>query len=73
MAYNSYFPTGYQTFPQVYPQPTPQQMNPQQVYPQNVPQQNSGIVWVQGIEGAKSHPVGAGQSIHLRRLTNTAT
>lgn len=63
MAYNSYFPTGYQGYPQVYPQPTPQQMNPQQVYPQNT--QNSGIVWVQGIEGAKSHPVAAGQAVLL--------
>lgn len=65
MAYNSYFPTGYQPFPQVYPQQTPQQMNPQQVYPQNTQNQNSGIVWVQGIEGAKAHPVAAGQAVLL--------
>lgn len=29
------------------------------------PQSNSGLVWVQGIEGAKSHPVSAGQSVLL--------
>ena len=35
-------------------------------YPAYQPQQQSGgLVWVQGIEGAKSHPVGAGQSILL--------
>jgi len=56
MAYNNYFPQGYQPYPQVYPQ----QMNPQ--YPQN---QTNGIVWVQGIEGAKAHPVGAGQAVLL--------
>lgn len=62
MAYN-FFPTGYQPYPQIYPQNAPQQMNQQQVYPQNT--QNSGIVWVQGIEGAKAHPVAAGQSVLL--------
>lgn len=49
MAYNSYFPTGYQPY-----------------YPQNFQQpQQSGVIWVQGIEGAKAHPVGAGQSALL--------
>lgn len=62
MAYN-FFPTGYQPYPQAYPQQAPQQMNPQQIYPQN--QQSNGIVWVQGIEGAKSHPVQAGQAVLL--------
>ena len=52
MAYNNYFPTGYQGYPQSYPQ----------VYQQN---QSSGVVWVQGIEGAKAHPVAAGQSVLL--------
>ena len=28
-------------------------------------QQNSGLIWVQGIEAAKSYPVSAGQSILL--------
>ena len=50
MAYNNYFPAGYQPFNQ-----------PQQMYPQA----NNGIQWVQGIEGAKAHPVGAGQSVLL--------
>lgn len=54
MAYNSYFPAGYQP---VYPQ------NYLQNYPQ-APQQN-GVTWVQGIEGAKAHPVNAGQSALL--------
>lgn len=49
MAYNNYFPVGYQ----------------QQFYPQAQPQQNSGVVWVQGIEGAKAHPVSAGQAVLL--------
>ena len=58
MAYNSYFPAGYQP---VYPQSYPQN------YPQVAPQapQQSGVIWVQGIEGAKAHPVGAGQSALL--------
>lgn len=47
MAYNYYFPTGYQPF-------QPQIQQPQ-----------SGVVWVQGIEGAKAHPVAAGQSVLL--------
>lgn len=29
------------------------------------PQQSGGLIWVQGIEGAKSHAVGAGQSVLL--------
>lgn len=62
MAYN-FFPAGYQ--PQTYPQAYPQQMNQPQMYQQNAPQNQSGIVWVQGIEGAKAHPVAAGQSVLL--------
>lgn len=50
MAYNNYFPVGYQ-----YYQPP--------VQPANSPQ--NGVVWVQGIEGAKAHPVAAGQSVLL--------
>lgn len=50
MAYNSYFPTGYQ---QPYYQPQMQQP------------QNQGVVWVQGIEGAKAHPIAAGQAVLL--------
>lgn len=58
MAYNSYFPTGYQ---QMIP-------NYQQQF-QNVPQaQNNaqnGMIWVQGVEGAKAYPVAAGSNVLL--------
>lgn len=57
MPYNNYFPMGYQqNYPQVYPQQQPQA--------QQQPQNNS-IVWVQGIEGAKAHPVAPGQAVLL--------
>ena len=50
MAFNPYFPATYQ--------------NP--YMPQYQPQQQSGgLIWVQGEAGAKSHPVGAGQSVLL--------
>ena len=61
MAYNNCFPMGYQ--PQIYPQNYPQAYPQQNFQPQN--NQNSGVTWVQGIEGAKAHPVGAGQSVLL--------
>lgn len=63
MAYNNYFPQGYQPYPQAYPQMN--QMNQQIPQYQQQTQQNNGIVWVQGIEGAKAHPVGAGQAVLL--------
>ncbi len=59
MAYNNYFPMGYQ--PQIYPQNYPQQ----NFQPQNAPQNQSGVTWVQGIEGAKAHPVAPGQAVLL--------
>lgn len=46
-----------------YPQYQTQQYVPTQ-YPQPQYQQNS-ITWVQGIEGAKAYPVGAGNSVLL--------
>ena len=47
---------GYQqNYPQVYPQQTQQMQQPQ----------NNSIVWVQGIEGAKAHPVAPGQAVIL--------
>ena len=58
MAYNNYFPIGYQ-------QPYFQQNVPQMAQPVQQPQQNQGVVWVQGIEGAKAHPVAAGQAVLL--------
>jgi len=51
----------YPYFPATYGNPYQPQMMPQ--YQQT--QQQGGLVWVQGIEGAKSHPVGAGQSVLL--------
>lgn len=55
MAYNNYFPTGYQPYPQMFQNNGVQQQS----------QQNNGIVWVQGLEGAKAYPVGAGQAVLL--------
>lgn len=46
---NSYFPVGYQPY-----QPTVNQQST-----------NNGIVWVQGLEGAKAYPVGAGNNVLL--------
>ena len=40
-------------------------MSYQPYYPQPTQSQNTGVVWVQGIEGAKAHPVSAGQSVLL--------
>lgn len=48
-----YFPQGYQPFQ--YQQTAPQAYN----QPQN------GIVWVQGVEGAKAYPVASGSSVML--------
>lgn len=58
MAYNSYFPNNYQQ--PYYPQF--QQYIPQQTTQQNT---DNGIIWVSGIEGAKSYLVGAGKSVLL--------
>ena len=61
MAYNSYFPTGYQ--PMYYPTqantyPTQANVGPTQ------PTQN-GIIWVQGEAAAKSYPVAPNSSVPL--------
>ena len=37
----------------------------QPVYPQAAQQPSNSIVWVQGVEGAKAYPVGAGNSVLL--------
>lgn len=50
---NSYFPASYQP------------MMPQYQQPQAGQPANSGIVWVQGLEGAKAYPVGAGNNVLL--------
>lgn len=49
---NSYYPASYQP---VVPQYNQQTVN----------QQSNGIVWVQGLEGAKAYPVGAGNNVLL--------
>lgn len=57
MAYNNYFPAGYQPY---------YQNNAYQMQ-QNVPQQQmqSGIIWVQGEAAAKSYPVAPNTSVAL--------
>ena len=60
MAYNNYFPTGYQPYQPMY-QNNPMQNNQMQ----NNQQQNGGVIWVQGLEGAKAYPVSAGQAVLL--------
>ena len=64
MAYNSYFPAGYQPlyYPQQMMQNQPQQTQPQ---PQTQPQINSGIIWVQGEAAAKSYPIAPNSSVPL--------
>ena len=54
--FNSYFPTGYNPY---------QQAAMQQYQAMQQPQQNGGLLWAQGIEGAKSHFVSPGQSVLL--------
>lgn len=64
MAYNSYFPAGYQ--PMYYPQQN--QMQGTQMSLPNQPQQpqiNSGIIWVQGEAAAKSYPIAPNSSVPL--------
>ena len=60
MAYNNYFPAGYQPY-QNYPMQNNayQQMNTQQQQIQN------GIIWVQGEAAAKSYPVAPNSSVAL--------
>lgn len=58
MAYNSYFPTGYQPYYQTNQLNTP-------INQFNAPTQQSGIIWVQGENAAKSYPVAPNTSISL--------
>ena len=58
MAYNNYFPAGYQPY-------QPMFQNNQMQQPQMAQQQNNGIVWVQGLESAKAYPITAGQTVLL--------
>lgn len=61
MAYNSYFPAGYQ--PMYYPQQNQMQNQPQTAVQQ--PQINNGIIWVQGEAAAKSYPIAPNSSVPL--------
>ena len=63
MAYNNYFPATYQQYYPTQPNafPTYQSVAPTQPT-QTV---DTGIIWVSGIEGAKSYLVGAGRSVLL--------
>lgn len=62
MAYNNYFPVGYQ--PMYYPQQN-QVQTPIQAQPQQQPQMNNGIIWVQGEAAAKSYPIAPNSSVPL--------
>lgn len=53
MAYNNYFPTGYQPAQIVYPQAQQTQQN------------SNGIIWVSGEAGAKAYLVAPNQSVQL--------
>lgn len=69
MAYNPYFPTGYQPLyvPQYQQPPQVPQVQPMpqaQTAPQ-VQQGNNGLIWVQGIEAAKSYLVAPNTTIML--------
>lgn len=63
MAYNNYFPAGYQQM--YYPQQN--QMQGTQMSLQNQPQlaPNSNLIWVQGEAGAKSYLVAPNQTVQL--------
>lgn len=77
MAYNNYFPTGYQPiyqqpqFPQYTQYPAQTQQNAQlsqqyqPVQQQSQPQNSGAITWVQGEAAAKSYPVAPGSSVLL--------
>lgn len=60
--YNNGFPTGY---PQLYSQPYTQPY-PQSVQMQNAQQpQNSGIIWIQGLQAAKSFLIAPNTTVPL--------
>ena len=61
MAYNNYFPAGYQ--PMYYPQQNQMQMQNQSQSQQA--QMNNGIIWVQGEASAKSYPIAPNSSVPL--------
>lgn len=57
MAYNNYFPAGYQPY---YPMQSNNYSNPSQNTPQN-----SGLIWIQGEAAAKSYLVAPGTTVAL--------
>jgi hypothetical protein len=59
MPYNSFMPNTYNPYMQQYQQMIQPQVQPQQQ------QSSGGLLWVQGIEGAKSHFVEPGRSVLL--------
>lgn len=61
MAYNNYFPTGYQPYYQTYQPPINQQVQPVQ----QPTQSNNGLIWVQGETGAKSYMVNPNSTVML--------
>lgn len=63
MAYNSYFPTGYQPAQIYYPQNN-QQNNPMSQQ-NNYAQPQNNLIWVQGEAGAKSYLVAPNQTVQL--------
>ena len=66
MAYNNGFPATYSPMYYTPQYPQPVQMMPQQTSPQPMPQQNNtGILWVQGEAGAKSHLVAPNTTVAL--------
>lgn len=78
MAYNNYFPVGYQPYyPQIPQQQNPQFQQAQQMQQPNQYQQiqnqqpqasqpmNSSIIWVQGEAGAKSYLVAPNTTVQL--------
>lgn len=66
MAWNSYFPTGYQ--PMYYPPVQAQAAQPvQQAQPQN---NSNGLTWVQGETGAKSYLVAPNTTVLLMDSEN---
>lgn len=60
MAYNNYFPVGYQNY-------YPQMQGVQNIPQQNQQQQNNGtnLIWVQGEAGAKSYLVAPNSTVTL--------
>lgn len=62
MAYNNYFPAGYQPAQIYYPQNNQSNPMPQQ---NNYAQPQNNLIWVQGEAGAKSYLVAPNQTVQL--------